>query len=276
MTPAPMSADPPAQHPHDVWTGADGYERYVGRWGRLVARAFVPWLGVGPGAWWLDVGCGTGAVTETILELARPAGVLGVDPSGAYLARARATISAPGVSFQIGHAAALPAVDGSCDVVVAGLVLNFVPDIAAALAEWHRVTRAGGTIGAYVWDYADGMQLMRHFWDAASALDPAARALDEGVRFPIAHPDALAAALEAAGLTDVATRAIEVPTHFVDFDDLWQPFLSAQAPAPAYAMSLPAASRTALRDRIRSRLPVRPDGRIELTARAWAVRGQRA
>jgi SAM-dependent methyltransferase len=270
-----MTTDPAHGHPHDVWTGADAYERYVGRWGRLVARAFVPWMGIAPGARWLDVGCGTGALTATIVELAEPAAVLGVEPSEAFLAHARNSLGGPRVSFQAGDAAALPALDGSYDVVVAGLVLNFVPDPRAALTEWCRVTGAGGAIGGYVWDYAGQMQLLRYFWDAAVSLDADARALDQGVRFPIARPQALASAFESAGLTQVTTRAVDVPTHFADFDDLWQPFLGGQGPAPAYAMSLPAAGRETLRDRLRAGLPVGQDGSIDLTARAWAVRGLR-
>jgi SAM-dependent methyltransferase len=270
-----MSDRPPARHPHDVWTGADAYEGYVGRWGRLVAREFIPWIGAPTAARWLDVGCGTGALTSTILELAAPLSVLGVDPSAPYVAHAEATIKAPGVAFRLGDAAALPAADASVDAVVAGLVMNFVPDIAAALAEWRRVTRAGGVIGGYVWDYGGQMQLLRYFWDAAVALDAEAGALDEGARFPIVHPEALAAAFTTAGLAEVVTRAIDVPTRFRDFDDLWRPFLGGQGPAPAYVMSLPAGSRDALRDRLHASLSVAADGSIALVARAWAVCGRR-
>jgi SAM-dependent methyltransferase len=270
-----MSTDPAHGHPHDVWTGASAYEGFVGRWGRLVARTFVPWMGIAPGARWLDVGCGTGALSATIVALAEPAAVLGVDPSEPFLAHARDTLAGPRVSFTVGDAETLPAADGSYDVVVAGLVLNFVPDTSAALAEWRRVTRAGGALGGYVWDYAGQMQLIRHFWDAAIALDGDARVLDEGSRFPIAEPGALTGAFESAGLTQVTTHAIDVPTHFADFDDLWQPFLGGQGPAAAYAMSLPTARREALRERLRAGLPMGQDGSIELTARAWAVRGLR-
>lgn len=271
-----MQPTPSGPHPHDVWTGGEAYEGYVGRWGRLVAREFIPWTGAPAAERWIDVGCGTGALTSTIVELAAPVSVLGVDPSEPFVAHARATIDAPGVTFRLGVAATLPAADASVDAVVAGLVMNFVPDLAAALAEWQRVTRVGGLIGGYVWDYADRMQLLRHFWDAAVAEDAAAAALDEGVRFPIVHREALAAAFTTAGLAEVVTRAIDVPTRFNDFDDLWRPFLGGQGPAPAYAMSLPAGSRDALRDRLRASLPVAADGSIALVARAWAVRGTRA
>jgi hypothetical protein len=118
------------------------------------------------------------------------------------------------------------------------------------------------------------MQLMRHFWDAAVALDPAAGALDESVRSPVCRPEALAALWGDAGLADVETRAVDVPTVFADFDDYWTPFLSGQAPAPRYAMSLDEDRRAALRERLREELPSAPDGSIHLVARAWAARGR--
>ena len=122
--------------------------------------------------------------------------------------------------------------------MVAGLVLNFVPDVEAALAEAQRVVRPTGVVAGYVWDYAAGMQLLRRFFDAAMALDPAMRAHDEGVRFPITHEGRLAEAFETAGLVDVDHRPIDVPTVFRDFDDLWAPFLRGTGPAPAYVVSL--------------------------------------
>jgi hypothetical protein len=131
-------------------------------------------------------------------------------------------------------------------------------------------------VALYVWDYAGEMQLMRHFWDAAVALDPTAADKDEGRRFPICEPEALARLFDAAGLRAVATRAIDVPTVFSTFDDYWTPFLSGQGPAPGYAMSLTEERRAALRERIRATLPIAADGSIPLRARAWAVRGTSA
>jgi SAM-dependent methyltransferase len=156
---------------------------------------------------------------------------------------------------------------------VAGLVINFVPDQAKAVGEMRRVTRPGGVVAAYVWDYAGEMQMMRAFWDAAVALDPSAVALEEGQRFPVCHPEPLAKLFEGTGLKAVAVRAIDVPTIFKDFDDYWTPFLGGQAPAPGYCMSLSEERRAALCDRIRASLPIKDDGSIPLTARAWAVRG---
>ena len=257
----------------DVWVEGTPYERYVGRWSRLVAREFVAWLGIAPGKTWLDVGCGTGALSQTIAAIAAPMRVVGVDPSGGFLAEARA--GAPVVcEFVTADASSLPFGIGELDVAVAGLVLNFVPDPALAVSEMRRVVRHGGTVAAYLWDYGAKMELMRRFWDAAGALDPRAAELDEGRRFGgIDRPDALASLWKDAHLDAVETRAIDVPTRFVDFDDFWTPFLGGQGPAPAYAMSLDDDARERLRARLDDTLPREPDRSIALIARAWAVRG---
>ena len=155
-------------------------------------------------------------------------------------------------------------------------MLNFVPEPSAAVAEMARVARPGATVALYVWDYAGRMELMRHFWDVAGELDPRAVELDEGRRSPVCRPEPLAHLLRQAGLGDVAGRAIDVPTVFRDFDDYWTPFLGGQAPAPRYCMSLDEDARQVMRERLRARLPVRPDGSIALVARAWAVRGWKA
>jgi hypothetical protein len=153
--------------------------------------------------------------------------------------------------------------------------VNFVPDPGRAVAEMARVARAGATVAAYVWDYAGKMELMRYFWDTAAALDPDAAERDEGRRFPLCRPEPLAALFRGAALREVETRPIDVPTVFRDFDDYWTPFLGGQGPAPGYAMSLDEERRAALRERLRARLPIEPDGSIRLIARAWAVRGRR-
>lgn len=258
-----------------VWEGGQAYEPYVGRWSRPVARDFLDWLAIAPGAAWLDVGCGTGALTETVVARADPGRILGVDPAPGFLSVAREQVQDPRVDFAEGNAGSLPVEDGDFDVVVSGLVLNFVPDLAAGLQEMRRSVRRGGTIAAYVWDYAGKMELMRYFWNAAVALKPADRDMDEAVRFPVCNPDALTEKFESAGLTQVATTALDIPTRFVDFDDYWTPFLGGQFPAPDYAMALSQTDRDRLRDRIQGMLPVNADGSIDLIARAWAVRGLR-
>ena len=261
--------------PLEVWTSGDDYYGYVGRWSRLVAHEFLDWLAVPSGSSWLDVGCGIGTLSKLILETQSPQSVHGLDSSDGYLAYARAHIGDERAEFIVGNAMSLPSDDGSYDATVAGLVLNFVPDPATAISQMARVTRPGGTVAAYVWDYAEDMQLMRYFWDAVIALNDNDQSLDEALRFPYCNPSGLEALFQAAGLDNVTTRAIDVPTVFQDFDDYWSPFLGGQGAAPAYAMTLSEDDRTALRDHIRARLPVEPDGSIHLIARAWAVRAAR-
>lgn len=196
-----------------------------------------------------------------------------MEPSAGFLDSAKANLAGR-VQLHLGSATAIPLAAASLDVVVSGLVLNFVPEQRAALEEMARVVRRGGVIAAYVWDYGGRMDLMRHFWDTAVELDPQASMLDEVIRFPLCRPAPLEALFAGAGLVDVAVEAIDIPTSFVDFDDYWQPFRGGQGPAPAYAMSLDEAARARLRERIRERLPIAPDGSIALQARAWAVRAR--
>jgi SAM-dependent methyltransferase len=255
----------------DTWEHGDPYEQYVGRWSRLVAPRFVSWLNIPAGRRWLDVGCGTGALGAAILDHGSPLSVVGVEPSNGFLEKAKEQLGHR-MTLRSGSAAAIPLEDGAVDVSVSGLVLNFVPDGRAALGEMARVTIAGGTIGAYVWDYAGKMELMRHFWDAAAELDPAAARMDEGARFSVCRPEALTELFESAGLRGTEVTAIDVTTLFASFEDYWRPFLGGQGPAPAYAMALDAPIRARLRDAIRGRIPLQTDGSISLTARAWAIR----
>ena len=254
------------------WSDADAYERYIGRWSARVAVRFVTWLDMPPHLRWLDVGCGTGALTRAVLEAADPQLVTGIEPAAAFAARARDAVAGRPARVTVGDARALPLPDDSVDVVVSGLVLNFVPDPAVALAEAVRVTAPGGTVAAYVWDYAEGMQLIRWFWDAAGDLDPAAAALDEGVRFPLCRPQPLHDLWTAAGLADVGVEPVVIDTPFADFDDYWTPFLGAVGPAPGYLATLPADRRAQLRELLRTRMAA--IGTSTMDARAWAVRGR--
>ncbi|HEU4797598.1 MAG TPA: class I SAM-dependent methyltransferase [bacterium] len=258
----------------DVWAAGNLYEPYVGRWSRLVGKELLTWLRVSSRRDWLDVGCGTGALTEVILHHADPSSVTGIDLSPGFIEYAKTHVADPRASFQVGDAQSLPVDQARFHVAVAALVLNFVPQPLRAVAEMTRAVRSGEAVAAYVWDYAGKMEMMRYFWDAAMALDPAARDLDEGRRFPICQPGPLTALFAQIGLRDIDVRAIDVPTHFRDFDDYWSPFLGGQAPAPGYAMSLNEERRSTLRERIRAALPVSKDGGIDLVARAWAVRGR--
>jgi SAM-dependent methyltransferase len=262
-----------ADHLAGVWASGTAYEAYVGRWSRQIAREFIRDLNVPAQSQWLDVGCGTGALSQTILETKAPRTVKGIDRSEGFIDYARAHVSDPRVQFQVGDAQSLPDPNSAYDATVSGLVLNFVPTPERMVAEMARVTKPGGTVSLYVWDYADKMQLMRYFFDAATAIDPAAIEVDEGRKFPLCKPDPLAHLFRDTGLRDVVVKPIDVRTDFADFDDYWSPFLGGQGVAPSYAMSLSEEHRSALREKIRSMLPTDADGSIHLIARAWAARG---
>jgi SAM-dependent methyltransferase len=258
--------------PDDRWVAGDAYEAYMGRWSRRLARGFVEWLQPAAAAHWLEIGCGTGALTSTISECGEPASVVACDPSAPFVEHARAHLQDPRVSFVVAGADALPHRPGGFDFVVSGLVLNFVPDIKAVLRSVCDRLCPAGVIAAYVWDYAEGMEFLQVFWEAAGALDSRAIELDEGRRFPLCRPSALSSVFRVAGLSNVETHAIEITTEFSTFDDYWRPFLQGTGPAPSYVASLESHERERLRLRLQQRLST-GEGSIRLRARAWGVRG---
>jgi trans-aconitate methyltransferase len=257
----------------EAWRSGDAYEQYVGRWSRTVATEFLRWIARPPGLAWADVGCGTGALTAAILTMCEPSSVYGIDSSEAFVSQARHRVGDPRARFETGDATRLPWESGVRDVTVSGLVLNFVRDHEAMVREMARVTRPGGSVAAYVWDYAGGMEMMRHFWDAARAVSPGDARLDQAERFPICQPGPLQALFERLELASVTVRAIDVPTVFQDFDDYWNPFLGGTGAAPTYLASVADEVRERIRLALEARLATTQAGSIELTARAWAVQG---
>jgi len=257
----------------DRWSSGDAYEAYMGRWSRLVARAFLEWIRPNPQAQWLDVGCGTGALTSVICELCMPTSVIACDPSPSFIEHARAAIPDERASFVVAGADALPKRVGGFDMVVSGLVLNFLPRPDRALAAMHERLRPGGTLAAYVWDYAEGMQLLTTFWEEAVANDPAAKEADERTRFPLCRAAALEALFKKAGLERVQLSALEVPTEFATFEEYWAPFQRGTGPAPNYVAKLKIAQRDALKERLRHRLIAGSDGTFKLQTQTLAVRG---
>ena len=258
---------------HDAWQAGDRYEAYMGRWSRQLAPRFLDWLGVADGLEWLEVGCGTGALSAAILARCDPTSLISIDQSEGFVATARATVPDLRAEFRVGDAQTLAMDTASRDVIASALVLNFVADKHKALVEMKRIARAGGMIGFYVWDYPGrGVEFMRAFWDAATALDAAARDLTEDRRFPFCTPDGLADLTRGAGLARVECTPIEVPTLFRDFEDYWHPFTLGAGPAPGYCASLPPEAQQRLKKKLHHSLPRSEDGSIPLKARAWAVR----
>jgi SAM-dependent methyltransferase len=259
----------------DRWTSGAHYDRWMGRWSRRLAQEFLAWLHVPAGLRWLDVCCGSGVVTETIVERNAPGSVVGVDASSEQIRFARGHRAYPNVTFETADAMALPFPDSSFDVAVCGLGLNFIPSPGRALEEFRRVTRPGGTIAVYVWDYAHGARFLREFWDAAIAIDGEAATFDQARRFPMCTQEGLRSLFEQAKLDDLESHALDVTTRFTSFDDYWEPLLTGQGSAPNYLATRDERIKTAIRERLKAVLPTNAKGAIELPARAWAIRARR-
>jgi SAM-dependent methyltransferase len=246
------------------------YEQRMGRWSRLVGEIFIDWLAPPTGWRWVDVGCGSGAISELLYRRCAPAEVQGVDPSAAQLAFARERPGAKDAVFQIGDAMALPFADDRFDAAVMALVIFFVPDPAKGVAEMARVVRPGGSVAAYAWDLAGGGFPFDHIRAALR---------DFGIT-PPTPPSAAASRMDAlrdlwtgAGLASVETREITVQRSFADFDEYWTLSTGAGSIRPAVA-AMPAGDVEQLRQRVRGRLPVDASGRIAYSARANAVKGR--
>jgi trans-aconitate methyltransferase len=258
---------------NDSWGSGIAYEKFMGRWSTLLAHKFLTWFDIAPSRTWLDVGCGTGSLTRLILESYQPKEIIAIDSSSDFISHAQHSITHPSVHFKVGLAQSLELDSKSIDVVVSGLVLNFVPEPKDAILEMLRVTKPGGKIGIFLWDYANGMQMMRYFWDAAVELNNNAREHDSGVRFPICQKGQLESLVREVGLQQVEATAIEINTVFQNFDDYWQPFLGKVGSPSSYVSSMNPENRQKLEDKLRKSLPIAEDGSISLIARAWAVKG---
>ncbi|MCK7613737.1 class I SAM-dependent methyltransferase [Roseibium sediminicola] len=262
-----------AEAKYDTWMAGQSYEHYMGRWSRMVATRFLDWLDAPNDADWLELGCGTGALTSAILRKCAPKSLVATDASQDFVAHARRTIADPRASFQAAAAEKLPADDGSFDVVTSGLVLNFVRGRAAGLAEMKRVLRPGGLLSFYVWDYpGGGVGFIDAFWKAAASLEPKAKELDEASRFPFCTRDGLAGLCAEAGIDNPDIFQVEVVTEFADFEAFWHPFTLGAGPAPGYCESLSEDRRSALKSRLKEQLG--HNSPISLMARAWAVKAE--
>lgn len=260
---------------HDAWQAGDSYEVFMGRWSRRIAPLFLDFIALPAGLDWLEVGCGTGALSAAIISRCNPKSLVAVDPSEGFLAKARTDVTDPRAEFRKGDAQELAIETASRDAAVSALTLNFVPDRAKALSEMKRVVRPGGAVAFYVWDYpGGGLEFLRNFWTDAAALDPKGVELAEARRFPFCTPDGLTVLAREAGLANITCEALDTPTVFSDFDDYWRPFTMGAGPAPGYVASLAQEARERLKDRLEASLPREADGSIALKARAWAVKAK--
>ncbi|HZW92371.1 MAG TPA: methyltransferase domain-containing protein [Candidatus Eremiobacteraceae bacterium] len=259
----------------DRWTSGADYEQWMGRWSRLLAQDFLDWLNLPAGLRWIDVCCGSGVITEAIVERNAPASIVAVDVSVEQINFARKHRARPNVTFELADAMALPFADSSFDVAVCGLGLNYIPNPGQGLKEFCRVLRPEGMVAVYVWDYAQGARFLREFWDAAIAIDSEATAYDQARRFPICTPEGLRGLFEQSRLEDSSVHALDVVTRFISFDDYWEPLLTGQGSAPNYLATRDRKIQDAIRERLRSALPANAHGEIELPSRALAIRARR-
>ena len=255
----------------DLWQSGIAYEKFMGRWSSVVAKKFLSWFDIPQTHSWLDIGCGTGSLTKLILETNRPKEVIAIDSSGDLILHAQRSIIDPLVKFKVCLAESLNVDSNSIDAVVSGFVLNFVSQPKIAISEMLRVTKPGGKIGIFLWDYQDGMQMLRYFWDAVVELNKNANKFDEGIRFPLCKKGGLDSLFQEIGLKQFESTAINIKTIFQNFDDFWQPFLSKVGPAPSYVMSLDKKNKQKLKEQLFKTFPINDNGSISLTARAWAV-----
>ena len=255
-----------------MWNDAVGYESYVGHWSRAVAPRFLAWLALPTRLRWLDVACGTGALSSAILTHCGPEEVVGLDASADYLAAAQGSYRGPRVRFVVGDANVLSFPSTSFDVSVSGLALNFIA-FDHALAEQRRVVRSGGTIAAYVWDYADGYEFARRFWDAALSIDPRAAAYDPGRKATICREQNLHEALVAAGCTGVETCVFDDSGEFPSREAYWHAFDARQGSTFDYLSLLTDEQRLRLQASLLSTM--NPHGPVKLKIRALAVKGLR-
>jgi SAM-dependent methyltransferase len=256
----------------DSWQSGDPYDFYMGRWSKLVAEQFVDWLSPRSGGQWVDVGCGTGALCEAIIDRHNPKSVIAIDQSEGFVLTAQKRLGSK-ANCKKGNALSLPLDDASMDFAVSGLVINFLAEPEKALWEMQRITRKGGTVAVYIWDYAGQMEFLNYFWDIAVELNVGASNFHEGRRFPDSNAEHLMGLFNRVGFSNIEAAPLQIVTHFRDFSDYWNPFLGGQGPAPTYVSKLDYSEQSRLRAALAQKLPCKDDGSILLTARAWATKG---
>jgi SAM-dependent methyltransferase len=256
-----------------VFSAGEAYDSFMGRWSRHLAPLLVQFAGITDGDAVLDVGAGTGSLSAAVAAAAPSSPVTGIDPSAPYIAVARTRHQGRRMRFEVGDAQQLQFDDASFDLTISLLILNFIPDLERAVEEMIRVTRPGGTVAAAVWDYGEGMEMLRLFWDEAVTLAPDADVKDER-HMPFCRRGELATLWRSHNLQNVSEAPLTIETRFASFEDYWSPFLEQQGPAGVHVATLSPRSAEQLRRNLRSRLlGDGPDGPITLYARAWAVRG---
>ena len=260
-----------------MFTNAYAYDRLMGRWSRLHEPHFLQFAEIPDYGKILDAGCGIGALAFAITELRPNCIIVGIDTSKEYISYAESfNNQSDRVRFEVGDIQNIAFPDATFDNSLSLLVLNFIPNAQRALLEMVRVTRPGGQVVAAVWDYGDGMEMLRLFWDAAVAVDKRAETLDEG-RMPLCKQGEIAGLWRSAGLENIHEQRLEVEMNFKSFQDYWEAFLVGQGPAGAYVKQVGRNHLQIPRDEVKRLLSrrVQQDEAAPFTlhGRAWAVRG---
>jgi trans-aconitate methyltransferase len=257
---------------NESWDDTAGYELYVGRWSRQLSADFIQWLRPKPGSTWLEIGCGTGALTSAILHGAKPAHVVAIDKSAAYLQQAQKELASANVTFVTGDVESV-APTKRFDMISSGLVLNFLPHPAQSLRRLMHNLNPGGQLSSFVWDYAGHYQPMRYFWDAAGQIFETAAQYDAGIKFQICNPERLTSLFKSLGLTEIEVTNIERIATFDGFDDYWEPIAAAQGSVTEFMNTLSSGQKADLKETVRKRLPIAANGEIKLVLNALAIKG---
>lgn len=256
----------------EMFSKSEAYERFMGRWSKQLAPLFLDFVDLKNGDRVLDVGCGTGALSSAVMSVIDPDQVIGIDPSAEYIDYARSKSSDSRLKFETGDGQQLRFPDDYFDATISLLVINFIPDPDKAINEMIRITRPGGIIAAAVWDYNDGMEMLRTFWDEVIIMNPSDEGHDER-HMPFSRAGELADIWKTHGLINVREEPLVIQMTFQSFEDFWSPFLEGQGPAGAYVASLSGETKNELKEHLKSHLKARNNGTIRLSGRAWAVRG---
>ena len=255
------------------WNNSSFYNDFMGRWSMRVAQLFLSWLNENHSLQnkkWIDVGCGTGALTFEILKQTNPESVLGVDSSPEYLPKSSSTTT---LSFRRGSSSDLPVKSEQFDYAVSALALNFMPNHDQCIKEMMRVLKKNGILSLYVWDYKEQMEFLRYFWDSAIEAIPRSKDFDEGEKFPICRREALKELFEKNTLTNIEMKDLIIQTEFRNFEDYWIPFLRGQGPSGEFLTSLNEKERNLIKNKLLEKLPYSEDGTITLKARSFAIKG---
>ncbi len=250
------------------------YDNFMGRWSREVATQFIKWIGPEPHLSWLDVGCGTGTLAQTVIKSCSPSLIVGTDPLKSSIEAAKLHPENKDVEFQIGDVQDLPFDQAKFDFVISGLMIKFVKDKVRAIREMKRVTRAGGMTALYDWDMDGNMNTTRHFWDAVSTIRPECIESPKARKTPMTEIGSIASLFESAGINEIKQCIISFTTQFQDLDDYWSPITKNSQNVGRFYKTMTREERETVYRQLEKTLPFNSNGSISFESRAVAIKGK--